>query len=166
MVLDKWQPMDRAFWRKRPMHHLPSKLILWCPTALPPPPPNCSSAHGLCVCICMYLRDGFAWLIFQVKDRALGGRLMSGVYRFSKWLKSLALQLISLSPFQNCEGWVKETVMMPISLVCKSRGARADNDREMTQKDLQAIPCSPYHPTDCACSYPFPSSCNHQARVL
>lgn len=104
---------------------------------------------------CMYVMV-FAWLIFQVKDRALGGRLMSGVYRFSKLLKSFPLQLISLSLFQNCEGWVKETIMMPVSLVCKSRGARADSDREMTLPRIYKL--SPFPaPSNWLCLLsPFP----------
>lgn len=91
----------------------------------------------------MYLRDGFARVIFQVNDRALGGRLMPGMYRFSKLLKSLALQLISLFPHsESVKDECKEAVMMPVSRVGKSWGAGADGDEtdRDSGKDLQAIP--------------------------
>lgn len=81
--------------------------------------PHLHSAHYLCVSICMNLLEGFARLIFQVNDRALGERLMSGMQSFSKLLKSFTIQLISLfSTLQKCKGWMQEAGIMQISQVC------------------------------------------------
>lgn len=106
--------MGEAFWKKKSlMCHL-----AWfsdSQTALP----HLHSAHYLCVSICMNLLEGFARLIFQVNDRALGERLMSGMQSFSKLLKSFTIQLISLfSTLQKCKGWMQEAVIMQISQVC------------------------------------------------
>lgn len=95
------------------MYHLPSQLVRWCPTALPrPQSPPSGSSHYLCVCICMlYVMVSPGWFS-KLMIGALGGRLM---YRFSRLLKSLALQLISLPPHphsKSVKDACKEAVMM------------------------------------------------------
>lgn len=148
------------------MYHLPSQLARWCPTALPrPQPPPSGSSHYLCVCICMLSVMVSPGWFSKLMIGALGGRLM---YRFSKLLKSLTLQLISLSPpFQKYEGRVQGGCNDAVSLVGKNWEVGADNDETRILRRLykpSPVPCTTQLAVPALCHAPF--SCHHLTGIL
>ena len=113
-VMDKWH-VPRMKHSGKKLHVSSCYTFSGSQTALP----HLHPVRYLCVSIYMNLLYGFARLIFQVNDRALGERLMSGMQRFSKLWKSFTIQLISLFPtLQKCKGQRQRAVIMQISQVC------------------------------------------------
>lgn len=150
------------------MYHLPSQLARWCPTALPrPQPPPSGSSHYLCVCICMLSVMVSPGWFSKLMIGALGGRLM---YRFSKLLKSLTLQLISLPPpppFQKSEGRVQRGCNDAVSLVGKNWEVGADNDETRILRRFykpSPVPYTTQLAVPALCHAPF--SCHHLTGIL
>lgn len=158
--------MDGSILEKK-LHASPCLGFPGSQTALPLPPPSC--ALFMCLHLHMNLLEGSARLIFQVNDRALGERFMSGMQRFSKSWKNFTIQLISLFPaLPSARDKCREAVIMQLEQVCLSGGLGYKSDGKPTlcsKKDFKSIPRSPPHPGPSMPSptqlpSPQPQSCN------